>query len=358
MKKILFIFTNYRTSEKIYPIIKLLSNEYHLDLYLMGEMHPKTPWYGTNDLRVIFNLNYKQYFENILYGEFFNFHGDRIKESPLNNLNLKKYDGIILDDNKIMTELRLSDIYNEAKKMDIPIIGTSHGNQNYNKNNLLALNNTFDYIVLLGQKEFDFYSKYYDSNKLLIGGIPSNDLLVNYSHENKYVLCIVNFLGNRNSPFRVRFDRDFILQSKLIEISESVGLPITIKLKSRLDRPQINEDIEYVKQQFKNLYKFFDIVVDGDNNEIISKSGVVISAPSTLSFKSIQMGIPTIIIPGAGQIGNLNNFRGLTSTNIIENISNQFNMGKDINFIKNTIKGGIDFTSTNIYTSIIKKIMG
>jgi len=137
-----------------------------------------------------------------------------------------------------------------------------------------------------------------------------------------------------------------------------VGLPILVKLKPRLDRPQIKDDIKYVEQQFNNLTNFFKIIVDGNNDEIISNSGVVISAPSTLSFKSIQMGIPTIIIPGAGQIGNLNEFKGLTSTNIIENISQQFDVGKDEDFIKNTIEGGIDFTSTETYIIEIKKIIG
>ena len=93
---------------------------------------------------------------------------------------------------------------------------------------------------------------------------------------------------------------------------------------------------------------------------MMSDSFIVISAPSTLAFKSIQKGIPTVLLNGYGQIGNFYDFKGVVDLNtqkIFDEIERQHNKGRDKKFIRNTIEGGIDFTSTEKYINNIRNII-
>ena len=58
MKKILFITTQYRVGERIYPIIPYLYKNYELDLLTLYQMHPSHKWPGSFDLRSLFSLKY------------------------------------------------------------------------------------------------------------------------------------------------------------------------------------------------------------------------------------------------------------------------------------------------------------
>ena len=55
MKKILFITSQYRVGERIYPIIPLLSNDYELHLLKTYQMQDSFKWTGDNDSRKLFN---------------------------------------------------------------------------------------------------------------------------------------------------------------------------------------------------------------------------------------------------------------------------------------------------------------
>ena len=58
MKNILFVTTQYRVGERIYPIIPKLAKKYNLDLMRLYQMDPNWKWTGDDDLR--------KYFDNIL----------------------------------------------------------------------------------------------------------------------------------------------------------------------------------------------------------------------------------------------------------------------------------------------------
>jgi len=97
MKHILIVLTNNRVNEKIRCIIPELSKYYKLSLYNIGEMSKETKWYGDVDPRIKFREDTYKYFEEVIEGEGFDFHGDRI-----HNIDLKHgYDGIIYDDNRL-----------------------------------------------------------------------------------------------------------------------------------------------------------------------------------------------------------------------------------------------------------------
>ena len=84
---------------------------------------------------------------------------------------------------------------------------------------------------------------------------------------------------------------------------------------------------------------------------------MVISAPSTLTLKSIQLNIPTVIIKNSGQNGLFSDFDGLLSLDkksILKYFSSEHNYE---NFLKNTLSGGLNFNSIGLYLENIKNLM-
>ena len=65
MKKILFITTQYRVGERIYPVIPYLAKDFEIDLLTLYQMHPNHKWPGSFDLRTLFSLKYLPYFKKI-----------------------------------------------------------------------------------------------------------------------------------------------------------------------------------------------------------------------------------------------------------------------------------------------------
>jgi hypothetical protein len=48
---------------------------------------------------------------------------------------------------------------------------------------------------------------------------------------------------------------------------------------------------------------------------------------------------------------------GLDTQKIFNEIERQYNSGKDIEFINNTVEGGVDFNSTEVYINQIRNIL-
>jgi hypothetical protein len=97
-----------------------------------------------------------------------------------------------------------------------------------------------------------------------------------------------------------------------------------------------------------------------DDNLLVSDSAFVISSPSTMAFKSIQKGIPTVVLNNHGMMGNFFDYKGLVDCDrnaVINSINTQLKEGRDEKFIKETIEGGIDFNSTHIYIDMIDNII-
>ena len=67
MKKILFITTQYRVGERIYPIIPQLTKEFEVHLLVLYQMHPSHNWPGNIDVRTSnFMEKYVHLFKNVL----------------------------------------------------------------------------------------------------------------------------------------------------------------------------------------------------------------------------------------------------------------------------------------------------
>lgn len=378
MKKILLIATVYRVGERIYPIIPKLSEEFEVDVLKTGQMSNKIQWYGDNDLRSIFDKLYSEYVNNIFY------------KVP----SLNQYDLILMDDDRYRNGMK--EIYEEALSLGIPVIGHQHGNQEIEKilpNLRVEGRISWDYITVFGKKEKDLYMICNESDfsyRILLGGIPCNDELKNYKRTDKHILVIVNFLGNRHAPF-LRFDDKVFNKLGLLELQKEYNKKVVIKIKSRADHPRPMEDFHYLSRILSKELDYEIIMDVEDDNKLISDSFIVLSAPSVFPFKSIQKGIPTIILGerifqhdnpeeyrknairfgkdllnmgvykhGYGQLGAFYDYKGvveLDTQKIFDEIERQHDNGKEIDFIENTIEGGVDFNSTERYINHVRSLI-
>ena len=335
-KKILLLFTNHRVAEKLWPIIPELSKEYTLDLFLVGLHSFNTPWVGDIDERKSTIDKYKSYLNDIIIGPGVQFHGDNIKEDLTSFINLDDYSLVIYDDDREMSEFNIPQFYQSCKSKNIKVIGNSHGNEDNPHNALL--------------KSYD------DKMNFNTGGIPANDTLKSIKCNQNHILIIANFLGNRNSIYPINLDNNFIQECGALELSKEYNLPIKIKIKTRLDNPDYISSIKYIK----NIINCEIITNTNNIDQLIADSAIIISSPSTLAFKPIQLGIPTVLIKGSGAIGDFKNYPGLVNLNkqeIFNNLQMQIDHGKFNNFIKDTLVGGINFNSSEVYIRNLKKLI-
>ena len=101
----------------------------------------------------------------------------------------------------------------------------------------------------------------------------------------------------------------------------------------------------------------FSVLTDADNDYLIENSKFVISSPGTFAFKSIQMGIPTILIEGSNESGHFGLYKGFVKSDkdlIKKKIDEMMSFGKDVKFIREVIEGGEDFTSTDKMIEIME----
>lgn len=339
-KNILFVTTQYRAGERIYPIISHLSTKYNLDLFKTYHMHPDTgKWGGDIDMRAKFDELYSIHFQN--------------SYKQIEEISFDKYNLIIADDCRIQSGLGL--IYQNRKCL---MIGNSHGNNRFN----YPVNNVgkcFDGCFVFGEKELV-------QPHLIPGGIPSNDKLKEYrNREKKHILLITNFLGNKSTytdPWGFHFlpmDKDFFDNLQLDKLQQKYNKPVIIKIKSR-EENNYTEDINYIKSIINSNIQYKIIIDVEDDNLLIAESEIVLGHPSTMMLKPLQLGIPTVMFNNYGYgdqdgciYNNCNSLIDLSYDKILETL----NLKPDNEFIKKTVLGGINFNSTEYYISYIDQII-
>ena len=340
MKKILFIFSQYRVGERIFPVVEKLDG-YELHCLLVYEMNSRHKWPGDFDLRKVFFEKYKKFFT-------------KISES-INDLNYQEYHLIVADDNRHTTKTNLKTIYDRKK---CNMLACYHGPvEKYNNLDFFKIGykTIYDTTLVLGKK--DCLTDYCKPI-----GIPSNDILENKKVRPNHILVIVNFLGNIKSvighkPFSVTFDEDLVKKIDFERIQRKLKVPIVIKLKSRAGEGdnQVERNTNYIKSIMPNVD--FSVLTDADNDYLIENSKFVISSPGTFAFKSIQMGIPTILIEGSNESGHFGLYKGFVKSDkdlIKKKIDEMMSFGKDEKFIREVIEGGEDFTSTDKMIEIME----
>ncbi len=311
---ILFVTTQYRVGERIYPIISELSKYYNLDLMKLYQMNSSYQWPGDIDLRNQFDTKYLQYFNNVYTSI---------------NTNYDKYDLIITDDNRQFNGL--SEIYQRKKCL---VLACSHGvtEHGYETKNV---GKSYDKCFVFGRKEVKH-------NHQIPIGIPANDILKTYSNiEKKHILVIINYLGHEgqistgNGTFFKLFDKQVFDSIDLLSLQQQSRYPIVIKLKSRIGL-NMQKNKQYLNSILPKSLDYSIVYDVEDDNKLIAQSVEVYSAPSTLALKPIQLGIPTTLIPGTGQTGIFYDYE-----------TNE-------NFIEDTLEGGKDFNSTQCFLNYIK----
>ena len=177
------------------------------------------------------------------------------------------------------------------------------------------------------------------------------------------ILVITNFLENERRVFPNVFGDKFVKQIKLNDLQQKYGKKVVVKIKNRdrhfaLGNPY-NQDIDFVKSVLKNNSIDGDVIQDiEDDNLMVSQAHSVIGISSTLCFKPIQMGIPTVVLDGGNFIGSFENFIGFCKLNEVhEKIETQLKTGRDTSYIENILEGGVDYNSIEKYTSEIKRIV-
>jgi len=330
LNKILLISSVYRVGERIYPIIPHLAKEYQLDLLKVYQMSKSYKWVGSDDLRVEFDKTYSKYFNQVFYDECDSSH----------------YDLIISDDNRLTYKTELSKVY---KRKNCPMLACTHGNGD-NPYLVEGYKTVFDKCFVFGEKEKQF-------DYCIPAGIPSNDELIKYvGEEKKHILVIINFLTNRSSPFKVNFGKELFEKLDLLSLQEEYKLPVVLKLKSRADENGFEHNVRYLEKILPSSLNYRILVDVKNDNELISQSKIVISAPSTLAFKPIQLGIPTVLINESGQVANFSDYDGLFDIDAdFKSYLREYTLKKK--FIEETIAGGLRFESTSIMVNQIKKFL-
>lgn len=336
MVNLLFVTTQYRIGERIFPTIPFLAELGDVDLVKLYQMNPNHVWKGDKDMRVDFDLKYSKFFKNVY--------------NNVNNIPYSKYDLIITDDNRVYNGL--SEIYKKRKCL---VIGNSHGNSEhgYETKNLGV---SYDGCFVFGKKEATH-------NHQIPGGIPCNDILVNYLGTPKeHILIILNQLGNcgkaltGNGDYFKLFDKEFFDKINILKIQQDYNKPVVLKLKSRDDGPSLQDNIEYLNNILPDELDYKIIVDVEDDNLLIAQSVVVIGAASTLAFKPIQLNIPTVLIKGYGQTGLFSDFEGLVECDY-KQVTDVLNTPMTPKFIEDSIQGGNTWNSIDYYLNYIKQLI-
>jgi hypothetical protein len=234
--------------------------------------------------------------------------------------------------------------------------GRGYGSSDYNK----GYEKAFDYLLVFGNMDVDIHD---EGSKLIKMGIPSNDVLKEYSKSEDYILCVTNFLANHWEKLDIcplQVDENYIRKLGLVELQKEFGKKVIFKIKSRHNNPNPSEDINFMESIIPTDLDHVICIDVEDDNLLMSNSFFVISPASTLAFKSIQQGIPTVLIKDAGVLGHFWDYRGLVDLDtqqIFDEIERQYSSGKEVDFIENVIEGGIDFTSTEKCISGIKSVL-
>ena len=371
-KNILIVASIYRVGERVYPLIPEFHKFANVDLLQVNEMSRDMVSYGNINYNEIFHNKYDKFFDNIYDGTTSSIESKGARNSnpskTVLNLDVNKYDMIFYDDNR--NRHGMWNLY-ERKRSDCIMIANTHCNSSLNpqKNNIpVEGHQNGNYIVDNYQKVFDYCfvhgnierDAYDNKDYIITGGIPSNDDLKYYDRTDDFILIIVNFLGNKSHPYNIGFDEVLFKNFNLLELQKRYNKKIIIKVKSRANYSSMVVDRNYITSLLPNNLDF-DIIHDfEDNNQLICGASLVIGSTSTLSFKPIQKGIPTILTNKTGCIGSFHSYRSLIDVDkdFIEKVEDEMRGGRDINFIESALDGGLKYNSTEIYTEKIKELMG
>jgi len=374
-KNILFLTTSYSTGNITFPILPKLSKIHNVDVLNLFQMSMHTKWkdkWESDPRERFYTMCNKSEIEMIHAPAVISDKETNVKVYNKFRKNLddvlkrNHYDLVMIDNNTHWKRMGLGAIYKYFVAQNIPFLAFPHGNKDYKKYKALKrVGKLYDFSFVFGEKEKGkLYKreKRYRGNidRLLPAGLPASDELKNYPRNNNHILVIVNFTKKPPKKGQTGDQRPFTIEIfnklKLAKLSEEYNCPIIIKEKYRL----YYEDLSLRKslKKYKKIVKFMSVC--DDDNKLMADSACVISAPSTLVFKPIQLGVPTVVLNKFGMNGNFSDWQGLIdpdAKNMRESFKKQDAQGRDIDFISRTMSGGVDYNSIDIYIDYINKIL-
>jgi len=365
MKKLLFIATIYRPGEKVYPILPRLAEFCDVDVYLFNQMSPTMEWQGNIDIREKFYRSARQHANEVIVGPTYHKVHREHRTSGFKNLinkqiNFSKYDLVFIDDNVSKPAWGTPLLYKKAKNAGVLVVAQPHGNREFNLYVSRYIFKSFDMSFVFGPKEVRKFNSGKMKGRIFGGGIPANDKLKDYKRGNKYILVIPNHTSvPKSRTGYLRFTSESFAQCGALQLSQKLGCPIVVKMKTR---PSCMKDKRRFESDLGTLAgRGVKILLDvDDDNELIMNAACVISSPSTLAFKSIQAGIPTAVLNKQGMIGNFADYPGLVPCKpklVLKTIINQTKIGRLTDWIVDNLDGGIDYSSTDIYLKKLRWLL-
>lgn len=279
-------------------------------------------------------------------------------------LSSNSFDIAVLDVNKGKMHWGTPLFYRELKRVGTPTIGCQEGSVDDGEAGLkpiaegLGLN--YDYCFCLGDFDRDILLR---RNPNLAGriytvGLPGNDGLQRYSGQSmmkpEYVMLVPSWTPKAMKTDRFDPMTDNLVEScGIFELAKHFDLPVLIKEKTR---PEF---------AFKHFAKQGVVVTMDETrlDDLIAKSACVVGAPSTLLFKSVQLGIPTAVLgkPLMGQLGVFREFQGLTDSSKKEVTATIFSQKKEskreMKFIERAVCGGSSFDSTDRFIDALYSVL-
>lgn len=352
--EVIFIATIHRMSERIICAINEIQKKMDVSIINFGQVSFNTNYEAS--------LNYKEYVvENFSDSSIFNIskinHRGEIltKRNELvglvNDIITDKTVAIIIDDSRPIAFF--VDVYEIAKSKGVKVFANVHGNYSFDKiPDVYGVTGkkTYDYLFCFGEFEKKYLIELgMEESRILAGGIPANDDLKNFHRTNDYILVLPNFVLSPSSEFW-GMTADIIKKMKLQELQHKTGNKIIFKLKHRMSTNQ--------KQEISCLLNFLPDGMDCEilhnvknENSLIAGASCVFTYGSTMAFKPIQLGVPTVIYKEFGYVGNFIEYGG--AVNLDDSYDYIFEDGfmnyeKD-KFLRSTLSGGVDFTSSSYY---------
>jgi len=359
-RKIVFITTIHRNAERMLPAILEMSKTHDIIIICTGQSSENTV-YKANRFTQLLDKN-KDKISKVLNSPPITSMGglfaSKFRKACIDmykkDIPHKLTDAVIIDDSR--DKVGLTELYRLCRKHNVPVFANCHGNEDKKRWGIVLIaghEKFFDKLFVFGPKEKKNLTELSKKDFFLLGGIPDNDAISNITLTGECILVIVNFVqqAHKRDGWHL-YDKETLEKMKLKELQAEINLPVTFKLKHRFGH-SVKKDITNLEKHVpKGLV--YNILVESENDvELIKPAACVLSYGSTMCFKPIQAGIPTIIFEKLGDIGNFDDYYGKVKLgdDYFDMIRNPEKYeSQRVKFLENALTGGVKFDSIKCYS--------
>ncbi len=366
-RKLVFVATIHRNAERMFPAILRMADTHDIVVVCAGQVSANTD-YEANRFTKILNKHTHLISEvynsppitslgGLAHSKFRNQCIDIFKKK----IEHKKTDIVVLDDSR--DKVGLTELYRLCKKHGVPVVANSHGNEDKKRWNAVLTtghNRFFDKLFVFGPKERDNLKEETKKDFFLLGGIPDNDCVKDLVRSNEYILVVVNFImpAHKRDKWYL-YDEKTLERMRLKELQEKIKKPVLFKLKHRFGHDLTPEITRLEKAIPEGLA--YNIISEVENDfKLIEPAACVLSYGSTMCFKSIQAGIPTVIFEKLGDIGNFDDYYAKVKMgdDYFDFILNERKYeDQRVDFLERTVTGGVMNNASNLYASILYDVI-